>query len=329
MHPYLAGAGKEGLNLHSQTIQAITEEYVTRRKQFKKVKLNWRTSRGQRKSLGWIPFKSSAISYSNGQIIFNGKKLSLWDSYGLKDYELGSGNISQDARGRWYINITVKIKKWVCTNVIEKKLIGIDLGISTFLATSDGQKEEPKKFYIKLEDQLAKAQRANKKQRVRAIHAKIANRRKDYLHKLSTSLVKECDAIFVGNVSSSGMTQTNKAKSVLDAGWSTLRTMLQYKCDNAGVWFQEVNEAYTTQTCSNCHAKTGPKGEAELHIKKWICSKCKTEHDRDINASINIKGIGVKWLTDLLSKSNEQLIYKGVDGTSGGGHAPLLGIPCL
>ena len=87
MHPYLRGSSKEGLHLHSQTIQAITEEYVTRRSQFNKVKLHWRTSRGRRKNLGWIPFKASAISYKNGQVVFNGKPLSLWDSYGIKDYE--------------------------------------------------------------------------------------------------------------------------------------------------------------------------------------------------------------------------------------------------
>ena len=73
MHPYLRGSSKEGLHLHSQTIQAITEEYVTRRSQFNKVKLRWRTSRGSRKNLGWIPFKASAISYKNGQVVFNGR----------------------------------------------------------------------------------------------------------------------------------------------------------------------------------------------------------------------------------------------------------------
>ena len=118
MHPYLKGSSKEGLHLHSQTIQAITEEYVTRRSQFNKVKLRWRTSRGSRRSLGWIPFKASAISYKNGQVVFNGKPLSLWDSYGLKDYEyrtlgpkggeLGSGAISQDARGRWSVAFLVE-----------------------------------------------------------------------------------------------------------------------------------------------------------------------------------------------------------------------------
>jgi transposase len=75
------------------------------------------------------------------------------------------------------------------------------------------------------------------------------------------------------------------AKSVLDAGWSTFRTMLQYKSDDAGVWFEEVNEAYSTQTCSACDARSGPKGIAGLGIREWICPDCGVVHDRDVNAA--------------------------------------------
>jgi IS605 OrfB family transposase len=94
-----------------------------------------------------------------------------------------------------------------------------------------------------LEPKLAVAQRAGKEDRVRAIHAKITNRRKDFLHKLSTNLTAVNAAIFVGNVNASGLAKTSMAKSVLDSGWSTFRTMLQYKCDDAGVWFKEVMRA--------------------------------------------------------------------------------------
>ena len=66
LHPYMRGAGKAGLSLHSQTLQGIAEEYVTRRKQFKKAKLRWRVCSGPRRSLGWIPFKASAVQYQNG-----------------------------------------------------------------------------------------------------------------------------------------------------------------------------------------------------------------------------------------------------------------------
>jgi len=83
LQKYTNGASKEGLRLHSQTVQAIASEYATRRKQFKKAKLAWRKSGGARRSLGWIPFKASGITYANGQIRYGKVWLSLWDSYGL------------------------------------------------------------------------------------------------------------------------------------------------------------------------------------------------------------------------------------------------------
>ena len=82
------------------------------------------------------------------------------------------------------------------------------------------------------------------------------------------------------------------AKSVLDAGWGMFRTMLRYKCDDAGVWFEEVSEAYSTQTCSCCQSRTGPKGVAGLGIREWACEVCGTYHHRDINAAINILAAG-------------------------------------
>ena len=80
MASYTAGASKEGLKIHSQTVQGVTEEYVTRRKQFKKCKLRWRVSRGSCKSLGWIPFKTGAAPYKNGQLRYAGQYFGLWDS---------------------------------------------------------------------------------------------------------------------------------------------------------------------------------------------------------------------------------------------------------
>jgi len=252
-----AGATKEGLDLHSQTIQAVTAEYATRRKQFKKAKLNWRVSnrKSPKYSLGWIPFKASALSYRNGQLHFRGKALSLWDSYGLSQYgkdELGAGSICEDARGRWYINITGQQRSWPTEDRrahldrVSAQALGIDLGLKDLMTDSEGGKVEAQQFYRDCESKLAVAQRAGHKNRARAIHAKISNRRKDGLHKLSTAQVKAHQAIFVGNVNAGALSQTRLAKSVLDAGWSAYRAMLQYKCHSAGVWFKEVNESYST-----------------------------------------------------------------------------------
>jgi putative transposase len=148
---------------------------------------------------------------------------------------------------------------------------------------------------------VPRAQRARHRQRTRAIHAKIANRRKDFLHKLSTDLVKANGAIFVGNVNASALAKTRQAKSVLDAGWSAFRTMLLYKCADAGVWFVEVDEAFSTQTCSVCHSRAGPKGRKDLGIRGWQCTVCEAVHDRNVNAAHNILAAGHRRLAEGIS----------------------------
>jgi putative transposase len=294
---FTRGATKEGLHLHSQTVQAIAEEYATRRRQFRKVRLSWRKSTGSRRSLGWIPFKKSAIQAARGQVNFAGRWLSLWDSYGLKAYPIRAGNLSEDARGRWYLNACVAVPRAEPRSSAGRD-IGIDLGLEDLVATSDGEKLLAPQFYRGLEHKLAVAQRAGKKNRVRAIHAKIANRRKDSLHQFSTRLVRGYDKIFVGNVNASALAKTPHAKSVLDAGWSAFRTMLRYKCDFAGATFAEVDEAFSTQTCSACDARSGPKGIAGLGIRAWKCSKCGAVHDRNVNAAKNILAAGRRRLAE-------------------------------
>ena len=282
---YTKGASKE-CNLHSQTIQAVTEELVTRRKQFKKAKLKWRVSnkKSARRSLGWIPFKKSAIKYQNGQVKYGNHWFSLWDSYGLSKYTVKTGSFVEDSRGRWYVCLVVDVVKTERTNA--QTSIGIDLGLKDLATCSDGVKLKAPKIYRQYEQKLAIAQRARNKKRVKTIHAKIKNIRQNILHQFSHKLVNEHAAIFVGNVNAKALAQTKLAKSVLDASWTTLRTMLRYKCENAGVLFDEVNEAYTTQTCSCCGSRQNSlKGRASLRIREWTCGACNTTHDRDVNAA--------------------------------------------
>ena len=243
---YTAGASKAGLSLHSQTIQAVTEELVTRRKQFKKAKLKWRVSnrKSPKKSLGWIPFKKSGIKYQNGQVKYGNQWFSLWDSYGLSKYNVRTGTFVEDSRGRWYVCLVVDN-----ATIVKSKgetSIGIDLGLKDLATCSNGIKITNPKYYRQYEQQLGIAQRAGKKRQVKAIHAKIKNSRQDHLHKVSSSLVKDHAAIFVGNLSAAKLVKTKMAKSVLDTGFAAFRTILKYKCENAGVWFSEVNESYTT-----------------------------------------------------------------------------------
>ena len=294
---YTKGASKE-CGLHSQTIQAVTEELVTRRKQFKKAKLKWRVSnkKSTRRSLGWIPFKKSGLKYADGYVQYGKHQFKLWDSYGLSQYSIKTGSFIEDACGRWYVCLVVDSLKQVKS--LATKAIGIDLGLKDIATCSDGTVISNPKFYRKYEQKLCIAQQAKNKKRVRALHAKIANCRKDYLHQASTMLVKNNVLIIVGNLSAKKLVKTKMAKSVLDTGFSAFKTMLKYKCENAGVLFEEVNEAYTTQICSSCLKISGssPKGRSDLGIREWQCVECGTFHDRDINSALNILALGHKRL---------------------------------
>jgi IS605 OrfB family transposase len=210
------------------------------------------------------------------------------------------------------------------------------------MAGSDGSRVEAQSFYRDLAPKLAVAQRAGKKERTKAIHAKISNRRKDFLHKASSHIAASYAAVFVGDVNASALAKTKMAKSVLDSGWSTFRTMLRYKCDDAGVWFKEVKESYSTQECSHCHQLTGPKGQRDLNIRQWTCVHCLSAHDRDVNAAINIRNRGLEWLqmkcsvgveakaceTPTNKDSKHKLMQSDVAAAPGYGR-PVVGIPCL
>ena len=293
---YTKGTSKE-CNLHSQTIQAVTEELVTRRKQFKKAKLKWRVTnkKSARRSLGWIPFKKIAIKYADGYVQYGKHQFRVWDSYGLSQYSVKTGSFVEDACGRWYVCLVVESSKIV--KITSTKAIGIDLGLKDIATCSDGTVISNPKFYRKYEQKLGIAQRARNKKRVRALHAKIGNCRKDYLHKSSTMLVKKNALIVVGDLSAKKLVKTKMAKSVLDTGFSALKTMLKYKCENAGVLFEEVNERFTTQICSCCGEITtgSPKGRADLRIRVWEC-ECGSINQRDLNSAKNILALGHKRL---------------------------------
>ena len=175
-----------------------------------------------------------------------------------------------------------------------KSAIGIDLGLKTVATGSDGAVFERRRITDEFAEALATAQRANKGKRVKAIHAQIKNSRKDAIHKFTTTMVNEYGAIFVGDVSSKKLAKTKMAKSVYDSGWHMLKTQLSYKASARSVVFEEVNEKYTTQTCSCCGSISvnSPKGRAGLRIREWTCALCGATHHRDVNAAKNILALG-------------------------------------
>jgi transposase len=146
----------DGITVGSGTVQLVCAEYATRRKQFKKTRLNWRVSNpnSAKYSLGWIPFKGGHAKYKAGQIHFAGHKLSLWDSYGLTDYELRAGLFSQDSRGRWYLNVAVQVQSKPSPGTAA---VGIDLGLKEWATVSDGQKLQGR-WYRSHEQKLGIAQ---------------------------------------------------------------------------------------------------------------------------------------------------------------------------
>lgn len=289
MQKYVQGAHKD-LGLHSHTPLQVCKEYAVRRKQTGKRRLSWRNSTGARRSLGWVPINTGMASWKKGGVYHNGIVFKVWDSWGLDAHQFRAASFSEDARGRWYFNVAVEYEAEPSKGTTS---VGLDLGCKDAVALSDGQKETGR-WFRGIEAKLAVAQRARKKTRSAALYAKAANRRKDALHKLSRKLVDTNAAVFVGNVSSLNMAKTRMAKSALDAGWGMLKTMLDYKCDHAGIVFDVVNEANTSRRCSCCRAipDSSPKGMGDLGMREWVCSECGAVHDRDINAARNILALG-------------------------------------
>jgi putative transposase len=280
----------DGVEIGAGTINMVCQEFAARRRDARKKRLNWRVSNQKSSgySLGWVPFRGDNVRYRNGQIAFTGHQFSIWDSYGLGAYTMKAGAFSQDSRGRWYFNVAVECP---VVKSIGTSAVGIDLGMKVAVTVSDGQSFTGR-LYRANEERINSARRAKKRRLARTLHARVRNQRSDGLHKLSTKLVKENAAIFVGDVSSKAMLKTRSAKSAQDAGWGIFKTMLEYKCHQAGVIFSMVKEAYTTQTCSHCGSIEGPKGVAGLGIRRWRCS-CGVEHDRDVNSAQNIARIGL------------------------------------
>ncbi|MFI8093114.1 RNA-guided endonuclease InsQ/TnpB family protein [Streptomyces sp. NPDC086080] len=176
--------------------------------------------------------------------------------------------------------------------------IGIDLGLGHFAVLSDGTKIDSPRFLRRAEKRLKKAQRALSRQekgsknrdrarvRVARAHAHVADARREFHHRLSTKLIRENQAVAVEDLAVKGLARTRLAKSVHDAGWSAFVAMLEYKAARYGRKFIRIGRFEpTSQVCSQCGAKDGPK---PLHVRVWTCGACGAVLDRDINAAVNI-----------------------------------------
>ena len=287
-----AGTSQE-LGLHAHTIQQVSRAYTEARRTHRKAWLRWRG----RRSLGWVPFSTGHVAFDGEAFVFRGVRYRTMHHREIPaGARLGAGSFNADARGRWYLNVPVDVPEATSASI---RHVGIDLGLKDLAALSTGPKIEAPCFYRASEVALGTAQRARKTRRIRAIHAKVANRRRDFLHKESLKIVKAHGLVVVGNVSASRLARTPMAKSVLDAGWSTFRNMLRYKSRlRGGGACLEVSEHLSTQVCSACGSlpASRPKGIADLRQRVWRCDDCGTVHDRDTNAARNILRLGQQTL---------------------------------
>lgn len=282
------GSSKE-LNINSQSIQATYEELLKQVKKRKIVRF-----RSRKNKLGWIPFKGQTFKFLGNYSTYNGIKIRYWYHRPLpKAAVIKTGSISEDAQGRWYLNLVVTFPEYL--EKAEEKDVGIDLGIKTTLATSDEDILERPNFSVQNEAALAKAQRHKKKRKIKKIHAKIKNQRKDWNHKTTYKLAKNYRRIFVGDVKPTEvLTEINNInKAVYDASWFVLKTFLSYKVLRRQGMYLEVPEHKSNETCSHCLKE---REQLTLNIREWTCISCNSTHNRDINAAKNILRFGSETL---------------------------------
>ena len=233
--------------------------------------------------------------------------------------------VSLEPTGKYYLSLMVddpNIRPLEKTGAV----VGIDMGVADLAITSDGYKypkfttpyldhkvvESQSKFSKRKQRDLIRVRQWNHnhkdtkielddysnwqkaRQQKARYQAKIANKRKDYLHKITTELVKSYDVIVIEDLKTKNLLKNHHlAKSITNNSWYLFREMLEYKCKWYGKQLVVVSPNYTSQICSQCGYHSGKK---PLDVREWTCPKCNTYHDRDINASINILNRGLKEL---------------------------------
>lgn len=210
-----------------------------------------------------------------------------------------SVTVIKDSAGRYFASFVVETSDEPLPETDSE--IGIDLGLTHFAVMSDGEKVDNPRILRRAAKKLRKAQkvlsrkekgsanRAKAKVKVAKAYAKVADTRRDWAHKLSTTIIRDNQAVHVENLAVSGLARTRLAKSVHDAGWSQFVAMLEYKAVRYGRHFGKIDRFFpSSKLCSAC----GTIAESiPLNIREWTCP-CGTSHDRDINAAINILAAG-------------------------------------
>lgn len=212
-----------------------------------------------------------------------------------------SVTVIRDAAGRYFVSFVVEIQLSPLPQI--DNAVGVDLGISTFATLNTGEKVDAPKPLKKrigrlrrLSKNLSRKKRGSNRyeiarKRKAKLQAKLKDTRTDFLHKLSTRLIRENQTIILEDLNVSGMLKNRKlSRAISDLGWRQFRTFLVGKAEKYGREFRVISRwEPTSQTCSSCGFRGG---KLNLSIREWICLNCESTHDRDVNAAVNIKVAG-------------------------------------
>ena len=216
--------------------------------------------------------------------------------------EIRQATISKTPTGKYFVSILCETgeQNKVKPKIKEETTIGIDLGIKDFAITSNGEIFDNPKYLRKSQSKLkyiqskySKNKGKKTKKKLAKLHEKVTNKRKDFLHKVSTKLVRENQTISLENLAVCNMIKNhNLAQSISDVSWSTFVNMLEYKAEWYGTNILKIGRFEpSSKTCSNCGYINK---ELTLKDREWVCSNCNTKHDRDVNAAVNIKSFALK-----------------------------------
>lgn len=224
------------------------------------------------------------------------------------DYKLKSVTVSQTPSGKYYASVLFEYENQVQERT-PRTFIGLDFSMHELYKDSNGNEPQYPRYYRQAEKKLKREQRKlslmqkgsknRNKQRIKVakMHEKVANQRKDFLHKQSRQIANTYDCVCVEDLNMKAMAQTlNFGKSVSDNGWGMFTTFLQYKLADMGKRLVKVDKFFaSSQICSCCGYKNTET--KNLSIRAWDCPECGNHHDRDVNAAINIRNEGMRLVT--------------------------------